>query len=69
MISKARHMHGEGHVHAKLTDQVVRVIRQMRPSHTLAQLSGMFNVSKSVISNVCNGKAWVHVDQKDKSEA
>lgn len=61
MIEKGRHMHGEHHVHAKLTDPVVHTLRQLRPTHTLRELSAMFNISKSVISNICNGKAWVHV--------
>lgn len=61
MCAKRRQMHGEGHVRARLTDIKVRSIRSLRTGHTLRELSAMFNISVSVVSNVCNGKAWTHV--------
>mgnify|MGYP001591236674 CR=1 FL=1 len=69
MIAKQRHMHGERHVHAKLTDELVITLRRLRPYPTLRALSEYFGVSKTTIHNATKGKTWVHVaDRKNPEE-
>lgn len=55
-------MEGEKSGMAKLTNQDVIEIRKLRSSGILLQeLSDLFGVTKSVISNVATHKSWKHV--------
>lgn len=50
---------GVKHWNVKLTPESVAEIRQLRPTHTLRQLSEQFGAHISHISSICNGKKWV----------
>lgn len=53
---------GEKSPHAKLTDDSVRKIREMRlQGVALVKLAEMFSVSKKLILLVCQRKIWRHV--------
>lgn len=53
---------GEGHVAHKLTDEKVRAIRRrLSEGETGASLAREYCVSISVISEIRNRKAWVHI--------
>ena len=54
---------GEQHGNAKLTEDKVKLIRQLYLSekHTHRQLRKMFSISRSTISLILKGKAWQHV--------
>ena len=55
-------MEGEKSGMAKLTNEDVIEIRKLRSSGILLQeLSDLFGVTKSVISNVATHKSWKHV--------
>jgi hypothetical protein len=62
-----RKRHGTGvegvkHPNAKLTDQDVKLMRQLRcDGWTLKQLVEIFPVSDSLVSAICTGKAWSHL--------
>ena len=54
---------GEQHGNAKLTEENVRIIRQLYLSgqYTQRQLGKMFSVSKRPIYSIVSGKGWKHV--------
>lgn len=59
MISKDRHSRGERRRNHKLTDSVVRIIRDSRLSNVA--LAKRFGVSPSAVSNARARKTWKHV--------
>jgi hypothetical protein len=53
---------GEGNFNAKMTDQSVRLIREMvSKGIRLATIADAFNVSVATISLIANRKRWAHV--------
>jgi hypothetical protein len=49
---------GEKHGMHKLTEDEVRQIRSLRPSHTATSLGRKFGVSRACIDSITNGKNW-----------
>ncbi len=69
---------GEANAFSRLTDADVREIRRLRAnlngrrlhgdaSRSLMSVAKRFNVSKALVSAICNGKAWKHVDEENKA--
>jgi hypothetical protein len=52
---------GETQWLAKLTDEKVRKIRQLKGEYTYSQLAKIFNVSPSTIGLIIQRKTWKHV--------
>lgn len=52
---------GEGHPKAKLTEQDVRLIRQLHPDLSYRVLARKFDVSKRAIESAVTRKTWRHV--------
>ena len=53
---------GERHAAAKLTDELVRRIRTQRKAGALLrELEAEHGICQSVLSEICNRKAWKHV--------
>lgn len=52
---------GELNGRSKLTEDEVRIIRQMRSASTLHELARRFKVSPTLIYNICSRKAWRHI--------
>jgi hypothetical protein len=53
---------GSRHSAAKLTEESVREIRRLFAAGLFKiELAKMFDVSKSCIGNICNGRTWRHV--------
>lgn len=61
-IKKGRHMHGIGHVWAKLNPEKVREIRKLKAEgQTYDQLSAKFAVHRITIAQVIQQKTWKEV--------
>ena len=52
---------GTKHANAKLNNEVVLKIRELRPTYSLNQLAGKFGVSKKLVLLVTQNKIWKHV--------
>jgi DNA-binding XRE family transcriptional regulator len=63
MIAKGRHYHGERKHNAKLTDNDVRLIREMYESrlYTRGQIADRFGIAKSTLGSLLSGKYWKHI--------
>jgi hypothetical protein len=59
MVSKARHMHGERHHAARLTEADVLAIRASAKSH--AALAREFGVAEVTIRDARTGRKWAHI--------
>jgi HNH endonuclease len=59
-VNKRRHRFGATHPMVKLTEDQVREIR-VRSGLTLKELSKIYNVGESAISEIRNHKAWTHI--------
>ena len=58
----SRGMKGSAHPNAKLTETEVRTIRWLRRSgRTFRYLADILDMSVGQISDICNRKAWRHV--------
>ncbi len=61
MIAKDRHSHGERHA-VKLSEVDVREIRKRaRGGETHRHIAANFNVSRSMVGAIANGRSWAHV--------
>ncbi len=60
-VNKLRHAFGVRNGNAKVTEEVVRRIRAVRPAHTLHEMAGMFDLDFTTISDICRRKSWKHV--------
>jgi transcriptional regulator len=61
-VSKGRNPKGEQHGNAKLTDENVKVIRQLREEGWRHwQIARHLGISRSAITAVLAGRAWKHV--------
>lgn len=58
---KQYRLYGEGHRKAKLTDEIVRVIRYAPSRFSSLDLAELFGVGTSTISNIRRRKNWSHV--------
>jgi hypothetical protein len=59
---RANRSHGEKHKSARLTEDIVREIRQLEPVYGLdARLAVEFGISANSIRKVRQGKSWRHV--------
>jgi hypothetical protein len=55
-------MRGENHVESKLTDKDVIHIRSLRKYGIFVKdLANKFNISKGLVSMICNRKRWKHL--------
>lgn len=61
MHRKKRHQHGERHYNAKLSEDDVRKIWDLRGSMRQNDIAKMFGVSHSRISHIYSGKDWPHM--------
>lgn len=52
---------GVKHPRAKLTEDDVRLIRQLHPDLSYRVLARKFDVSKRAIESVVTRKTWIHV--------
>lgn len=59
MVSKCRHQVGEQRPAAKLKESGVREIRAMDGPHQ--KIADLFGVTRTVVTNIKNRKAWKHV--------
>lgn len=69
MVGKRRQAFGEKHGSAKLTDEIVEVIRQISkvfPKAKQEDIGRVFNVSQSLIDSILKGKSWSHVNLYDE---
>ena len=55
------HCRGAANCCAKLTEDDVRVIRQLHPSMCLSQLAGLYGISKTTVSSIVRRRTWRHV--------
>ena len=63
MASKGRNAYGERQGLAILTNDAVKEIRRLVASgETRAAVAIKFNVSSPLVSMVCSGRRWRHVD-------
>jgi hypothetical protein len=54
---------GKRNGRAKITDDDVREIRRLKETGlTLREIAGRYPISKSMISYICRGEFWVHVE-------
>lgn len=61
-IRNGRVSHGDKRWNAKLTNETVRRIKEMRKQgSSLKELSAMFGVSRHYITKICTGEIWKHV--------
>lgn len=61
-IKKGRHVHGETHGRAKLTDEIVILIKQLfADGYCRKRLARKFNVSYSLIQKLIHHDLWRHV--------
>jgi DNA-binding XRE family transcriptional regulator len=63
MVAKGRHviLRGEEKPLAKMTEQKVQKVFELRAHHSLAQLAKMFGVSRGTICSIQAGRTWRHV--------
>lgn len=62
MVEKGRSRKGESHHNAKLTDAEILAIRELRAKgQSLNEIAKCFQVSKKMVLNIVQGKAWGHV--------
>jgi hypothetical protein len=57
-----------GEIRAKLTEDQVRQIWQMKGSETITKLGEMFGVSFSTISSIYCGRVWRHVQVNNNAQ-
>jgi hypothetical protein len=60
-VLKGRQPKGEQITNSKLTAEQVIRIRKLRETLTLNQLSQLYKVSKSNLSDICNRHIWKHL--------
>lgn len=62
---KGRMRRGEEHHNAKLTEEKVRKLRDMRKNTGMSyrKLGNFFNVSSNVARDACVGESWTHVTE------
>jgi hypothetical protein len=53
---------GERHSQAKVTNDIVRQIRELKPTMSCSQLGRMFGISAGNVSAICTKKLWGHVE-------
>lgn len=62
MVRKGRHTYGTRSPNAKLTDDLVRLGRDLREEGApYTQIAGVLGVSESVARRACKGQIWKHV--------
>ena len=63
MIAKGKHPQGENHVHAKLTDKIVRKARLRYQAGGIStyKLAAEYGVSRGSMSNAILRRTWKHV--------
>lgn len=59
--SKKRHLHGQRHPLAKLTDDVVREILMQKGTKPLIQLAKKYGVDAALIGRIMRGQSWMHI--------
>ncbi len=58
---------GQNHPMAKITDNIVIEMRQLRKSGKLIkEIANIFNVSEGLTTRACNGKSWKHIGNETK---
>ena len=57
-----KRLYGEKNGQAKLTEEQVREIKRLKHIKKQTELMEMFCVSRSVVCNIQNGRAWNHVE-------
>lgn len=65
-ITKNRGINGEKNGRSKLTDIKVKNILSLHPKESIGEISRMFDVDRSTISLIINGKSWQHI-KRNKS--
>jgi len=58
-VAKSRHMHGETHYRAKLTEEQAREIKYAEG--TYAELGRKYGISRGGIHNIKSGISWGHI--------
>lgn len=66
MHKKRRGLLGDTHTNSKLNSiQVLKIKELLKNNHTHAEIAKMFNVSRSTIIHIKNGKTWSHIKEQD----
>jgi hypothetical protein len=52
-------MRGEAHPNAKLTDAIVRAIRQAKGTHVA--IAAQYGVGRSLVGMIRRGESWKHI--------
>lgn len=61
--AKRRHMHGETHFKAKLTESKVRTARRLRERGWLfSRIAKRYGITKEAACYACIGRTWKHVE-------
>jgi len=60
-VTHGTHNDGSKHGRAKLTEEMVMVIRSLLETNTNEELATIYDVSVSTISHIRNGRTWTHV--------
>lgn len=64
--AKNRHMHGDNHVHAVVTEDQVREIKQkLKNGISRRLISQEYNIKTGTITAIALGKTWKHVTLED----
>ena len=64
MVAKGRHraINGQDHVNAKLTNENILMIKNLRDQgKTLLEIGQQFNVSFQLVSSILRGQRWTHL--------
>lgn len=63
MVKKKRSSKGEHRPNAKLTDEKVVMIKQLKGLMTQTDIARMLNVGLSTVNDVCRGVSWTHTPE------
>jgi hypothetical protein len=62
MTESGRSLSGEQHLQSKLTEDIVKELREKRKNgYRLTDLSKEYNITHSNVSAICLGKTWKHI--------
>lgn len=61
----AHHNSGEKNPHAKLTENEVKEIKRLLPTHTVRWIAQKYGIHTSTIHQIARGLTWRHVKVDD----